>query len=119
MPLITSIATSRLMLSIQDLAAHLRLDATWLLSNAELSRIRWRQGSSDGELIVEIESVEASSESEVELGNLAGKTRVYVTTAEEIPIRRTFSPTPPRLEKGKFPLCGGGKPVSGWEEDVL
>ncbi|KAJ3485227.1 hypothetical protein NLI96_g5110 [Meripilus lineatus] len=47
------------MLRLQSLAAGLQLDSRWLLNNAELSRVRWRKGSHDGELIVEIDCVEA------------------------------------------------------------
>ena len=46
------------MLSIQSLAAGLNPDSRWLLNNAELSRVRWRKGAHDGELIVEVEAVE-------------------------------------------------------------
>lgn len=53
---LTSVSVSRLMLSIRSLAAGLQLDPVWLLSNAELSRVHWRRGAHDGELIVEIDA---------------------------------------------------------------
>ena len=37
------------------------MDPKWLLSHAELSRVRWRKGSHDGELIVEVECAEVPS----------------------------------------------------------
>lgn len=54
----SSVAVSRLMLRLQTLAAGLHLDSRWLLNNAELSRVRWRKGAHDGELIVEVDAVE-------------------------------------------------------------
>ncbi|KAJ3478286.1 hypothetical protein NLI96_g9867 [Meripilus lineatus] len=56
---VTSVAVARLMLSIQSLAAGLKVEPTWLLSHAELSRVRWRRGAHEAELIVEIDSAEA------------------------------------------------------------
>ncbi|KAG6379678.1 hypothetical protein JVT61DRAFT_10199 [Boletus reticuloceps] len=41
------------MLSIKSLAATLHVDPGWLLNHAELSRVHWRQGSTDGEIVVE------------------------------------------------------------------
>ncbi|KAH8094644.1 hypothetical protein BXZ70DRAFT_1033918 [Cristinia sonorae] len=58
----TSIAVSRLILSMHSLAANLSLDPKWLLNNAELSRVRWRKGSRDGEIIVEVDSAESEME---------------------------------------------------------
>ncbi|KAF8899373.1 hypothetical protein BD779DRAFT_1488474 [Infundibulicybe gibba] len=49
----TSIATSRLLFSIHSLAAHIGSDSAWLLNNAELSRVGWKQGAHEGEIIVE------------------------------------------------------------------
>ncbi|KAL6307806.1 hypothetical protein BKA93DRAFT_815776 [Sparassis latifolia] len=65
-----SIATSHLMLSIRSLAANLSIDPNWLLNNAELSRVQWRKGAHDGELIVEIGPRE---EDEVELSDVTEK----------------------------------------------
>lgn len=47
------------MLSLHSLAAFLEIDSDLLLSDAELSRVQWRTGHRAGELIVEIEAVEA------------------------------------------------------------
>ncbi|KAL4263954.1 DUF6533 domain-containing protein [Pleurotus pulmonarius] len=52
---ITSVCVSRIMLSIQSLAAKLGSDTAWLLNNVELSRVRWRHGAHEGELIVDLE----------------------------------------------------------------
>lgn len=49
----TSIAVSRVMLSIHSIAAHLGSDTAWLLNNVELSRVGWRQGATEGEIIVD------------------------------------------------------------------
>ncbi|KAF8899372.1 hypothetical protein BD779DRAFT_1667050 [Infundibulicybe gibba] len=49
----TSIATSRLLFSIHSLATHIGSDSAWLLNNAELSRVGWKQGAHEGEIIVE------------------------------------------------------------------
>ncbi|KAJ6601044.1 hypothetical protein DFH09DRAFT_900529 [Mycena vulgaris] len=49
----TSIAASRVMLSIHSLAAKLGSDSAWLLNNIELSRVPWRRGATDGEIIVD------------------------------------------------------------------
>ncbi|KAF8899374.1 hypothetical protein BD779DRAFT_1667052 [Infundibulicybe gibba] len=49
----TSIATSRLLFSIHSLAAHVGSDSAWLLNNAELSRVGWKQGAHEGEIIIE------------------------------------------------------------------
>ncbi|KAH9923677.1 uncharacterized protein B0H18DRAFT_1014600 [Fomitopsis serialis] len=64
---VSCVAVSRLMLSIHSLASHLSMDLSMLLSTAELSRIRWKRGMHDGELIVEIDTVEG-----VELDGLMG-----------------------------------------------
>ncbi|KAJ7760136.1 hypothetical protein DFH07DRAFT_957787 [Mycena maculata] len=49
----TSIAASRVMFSIHSLAAKLGSDSAWLLNNVELSRVPWRQGATEGEIIVD------------------------------------------------------------------
>ncbi|KAJ7839903.1 hypothetical protein B0H13DRAFT_1649950 [Mycena leptocephala] len=49
----TSIAASRVMLSIHSLAAKLGSDSAWLLNNIELSRVPWRRGATEGEIIVD------------------------------------------------------------------
>jgi len=49
----TSVAVSRVMFSIHSLAHKLGSDSAWLLNNVELSRVGWRRGAREGELIVE------------------------------------------------------------------
>lgn len=61
----TSVAVSQLILNMQSLAANLDLDPKWLLNNAELSRVRWRKGSRDGELIVEVDVAEEDPDMEL------------------------------------------------------
>ena len=57
------------MLSIRSLAAQLSLsmDHDMVLSTAELSRVRWRRGKHDRELIVDVDTVEG-----VDMGSLDG-----------------------------------------------
>ncbi|KAK7043710.1 hypothetical protein VNI00_008322 [Paramarasmius palmivorus] len=62
----TSIAVSRVMFSIHSLAAHLGSDTGFLLSNVELSRVGWRKGTTEGEIIVERWIDEESSDHDVE-----------------------------------------------------
>ncbi|TBU48275.1 hypothetical protein BD309DRAFT_1015745 [Dichomitus squalens] len=56
---LSSIAVSRLMLGIRSLAAELSLEPDWLLNNTELSRVNWKRGPRNGEIIVEIDTIEA------------------------------------------------------------
>ncbi|KAJ7146487.1 hypothetical protein C8R44DRAFT_15691 [Mycena epipterygia] len=49
----TSIAASRVMLSIHSLADKLGSDSAWLLNNIELSRVPWRRGATEGEILVD------------------------------------------------------------------
>ncbi|KAG6916861.1 hypothetical protein DXG01_004842 [Tephrocybe rancida] len=60
----TSIAVSRVMFSIHSLAHRLGSDSAWLLSNVELSRVGWRKGAHEGELIVESYTVYDDVESD-------------------------------------------------------
>ena len=46
------------MLGIGSLASHLDTDPDTLLSTAELSRVTWRRGAYDGEIIVDVGTVE-------------------------------------------------------------
>jgi hypothetical protein len=62
----TSIATSRIMLSIHSLASKLGSDTGWLLNHAELSRMKYRNGAHEGELIIERYSVESDDFGDVE-----------------------------------------------------
>ncbi|KAJ8507157.1 hypothetical protein ONZ45_g10446 [Pleurotus djamor] len=59
---ITSVCVSRIMLSIQSLAASLGSDTAWLLNNVELSRVNWRHGAHEGELIVDLDPAYAEEE---------------------------------------------------------
>ncbi|KAL1680502.1 hypothetical protein EV122DRAFT_262240 [Schizophyllum commune] len=49
----TSVALSRVFLSIHSLAAKLGSAAPWALNSVELSRLSWRPGSTEGEIVVE------------------------------------------------------------------
>ncbi|TRM70187.1 hypothetical protein BD626DRAFT_476571 [Schizophyllum amplum] len=49
----TSVALSRVLLSVHSLAAKLGSRTPWALNNIELSRLSWRQGSTEGEIVVE------------------------------------------------------------------
>ncbi|KAG8216455.1 hypothetical protein J3R82DRAFT_6562 [Butyriboletus roseoflavus] len=42
------------MLSIKSLAATMHVDPGWLLNHAELSRVHWRHGAVEGEIVVEM-----------------------------------------------------------------
>ncbi|KAH8094645.1 hypothetical protein BXZ70DRAFT_1009940 [Cristinia sonorae] len=74
----TSIAVSRLILSMHSLAANLSLDPKWLLNNAELSRVQWRKGSRDGEIIVEVNPAEP----ELELGAVVSAAKAQLSEEE-------------------------------------
>ncbi|KIK98706.1 hypothetical protein PAXRUDRAFT_799108 [Paxillus rubicundulus Ve08.2h10] len=50
----TVVSVCRAMLSIRSLAAAWHVDSTWLLNHAELSRVQWRRGANEGELVVEM-----------------------------------------------------------------
>lgn len=52
---VISVAVTRSMLTLRNLAARLHVDPGWLLSHSELSRVHHRQGVHDGELLVEID----------------------------------------------------------------
>jgi hypothetical protein len=54
---ITSIGVSRVLFSIHSLADKLGSDSAWLLNNVELSRVGWKRGAHDGELIIERNTV--------------------------------------------------------------
>jgi hypothetical protein len=46
------------MLSIRSLAATYHVDPAWLLNHAELSRVQWRRGASEGEIYVEVDDLD-------------------------------------------------------------
>ncbi|KAH7917205.1 hypothetical protein BV22DRAFT_1052602, partial [Leucogyrophana mollusca] len=50
-----TVAVCHTMLSLRTLAAKLHVDPGWLLSHSELSRIRYRRGANEGELLVDID----------------------------------------------------------------
>ncbi|KAH9829508.1 uncharacterized protein C8Q71DRAFT_863265 [Rhodofomes roseus] len=58
---VSSVSVSRLILSIRSLASQLSMDPDTLLSTAELSRITWKRGAYDGEIVVEINTIEEDS----------------------------------------------------------
>ncbi|KAJ7589631.1 hypothetical protein C8J56DRAFT_1076364 [Mycena floridula] len=61
---VTAIAMSRVMFSIHSLAACLGSDTAWLLNNVELSRVNWRKGATEGEIIVDRWSAEEDTDEE-------------------------------------------------------
>jgi len=67
----TSVAASRVMLSIHSLAAKLGSDSAWLLNNIELSRVPWRRGATEGEIIVDRFGARARDDDEDDDGDLA------------------------------------------------
>lgn len=50
---LTIVSVCRAMLSIKSLAVTLHVDPGWLLNHAELSRVHWHQGTTEGEIVVE------------------------------------------------------------------
>ncbi|KAG1796635.1 uncharacterized protein HD556DRAFT_277295 [Suillus plorans] len=50
----TAVSICRAMLSIRCLAATYHVDPAWLLNHAELSRVQWRRGHTEGEIYVEV-----------------------------------------------------------------
>ncbi|KAH0834819.1 hypothetical protein J3R83DRAFT_10428 [Lanmaoa asiatica] len=51
---LTVVSVCRAMLSIKSLAATVHVDPGWLLNHAELSRVHWRRGETEGEIMVEM-----------------------------------------------------------------
>ncbi|KAG2107385.1 uncharacterized protein F5147DRAFT_203823 [Suillus discolor] len=54
----TVVSVCRAMLSIRSLAATHHVDPAWLLNHAELSRVQWRRGTSEGEIYVEVDEMD-------------------------------------------------------------
>ncbi|KAG2141125.1 uncharacterized protein EDB93DRAFT_1089574, partial [Suillus bovinus] len=54
----TVVSVCRAMLSIRSLAATYHVDPAWLLNHAELSRVQWRRGVSEGEIYVEVDELD-------------------------------------------------------------
>ncbi|KAH7912212.1 hypothetical protein BJ138DRAFT_1148820 [Hygrophoropsis aurantiaca] len=50
------VSVCRAMLSIRSLAETWHVEPEWLLNHAELSRVQWKQGGTEGELLVELGS---------------------------------------------------------------
>ncbi|KAM5539347.1 hypothetical protein V8D89_006981 [Ganoderma adspersum] len=104
---LSSVAVSRLMLSIRCLAASLSLQPDWLLNNTELNRVNWKHGSHDGELIVEVDAFEDLEMDEIESptdkrpqGSLVHVSRVGVPNHPVYPGTRDYK-SPPRVKKKK------------------
>ncbi|GLB43656.1 hypothetical protein LshimejAT787_1401680 [Lyophyllum shimeji] len=72
----TSIGVSRVMLSIHSLADKLGSDSAWLLSNVELSRVGWRRGAHEGEIIVERHTVYADDDLESDVRSVSTKSSI-------------------------------------------
>jgi len=77
----TSIGVSRVLFSIHSLADKLGSDSAWLLNNVELSRVGWRRGTHDGELIIERHTVysEDDVESKFDSASLSGRSLLKTT----------------------------------------
>jgi hypothetical protein len=63
---ITSVAISRLMLNLRSLASRLGYDEEWIFNNVEISRLNWKKGEREGEIIVEVDD-HYEDEQDVEL----------------------------------------------------
>ncbi|KAG1722032.1 uncharacterized protein EDB91DRAFT_227096 [Suillus paluster] len=50
----TVVSVCRAMLSVRSLAATYHVDPAWLLNHAELSRVQWKRGATEGEIVVEV-----------------------------------------------------------------
>ena len=121
---ITSVSVSRVMLSIQSFAAGLRVDPKWLLSHAELSRVQWRKGSHEGELIVEIECVEVPGHdfrvpppvsNAVVLRNTPSRDRPYYTPLESPRDRTSPDRFPPELiRERRMSIAGSPTELPGY-----
>ncbi|KAH7884353.1 hypothetical protein F5I97DRAFT_1778610, partial [Phlebopus sp. FC_14] len=48
------ISVCRAMLSIRSLASTGHVAPAWLLNHAEMSRVQWRRGAAEGEIVVEM-----------------------------------------------------------------
>jgi hypothetical protein len=61
----TAISVCRAMLSIKSFTVTYHVDLAWLLNHAELSRVQWRGGASEGEIFVESSDMEVYSRSQL------------------------------------------------------
>ncbi|KAN0085886.1 hypothetical protein V8E55_007020 [Tylopilus felleus] len=50
---LTIVSVCRAMLAMKSLATTLHVDPGWLLNHAELSRVHWRRGATEGEIVVD------------------------------------------------------------------
>ncbi|KAG2340673.1 hypothetical protein BDR05DRAFT_915442 [Suillus weaverae] len=64
----TIVSVCHALLSIRSISATLHVDPAWLLNHAELSRVQWTKGNSEGEIFVELDS---SSNTELPMANLS------------------------------------------------
>lgn len=78
----TSIAVTRILFSIHSLAEKLGSDSAWLLTHVQLSRVGWRRGAHEGEIIVERDTTydDDDLESKDSYPMKAGSVRSLVTT---------------------------------------
>ncbi|KAG1775960.1 hypothetical protein EV702DRAFT_1113974 [Suillus placidus] len=64
----TIVSVCHALLSIRSISATLHVDPAWLLNHAELSRVQWTKGNSEGEIFVELDG---SSNTELPMTNLS------------------------------------------------
>lgn len=64
----TLVSVCHALLSIRSISATLHVDPAWLLNHAELSRVQWTKGNSDGEIFVEFDG---SGPTELPMTNLS------------------------------------------------
>ncbi|KAI0640252.1 hypothetical protein C8Q77DRAFT_1045330 [Trametes polyzona] len=113
---IAAVSVSRLMLSIRSLAERLSVSPDWLLNNTELSRVNWKPGTRNGELIVEIDPIEDVEMASVEEKRAASPavytTRVGVLDHPVYPGTRDYK-APPRQKKSKVAFRDGERSSAG------
>lgn len=73
----TIVSVCHALLSIRSISATLHVDPAWLLNHAELSRVRWTKGNSEGEIFVELDS--------------SGNTELHMTNISHAPAPDTVS----------------------------
>ncbi|KAG1871190.1 hypothetical protein C8R48DRAFT_596187, partial [Suillus tomentosus] len=61
----TTVSVCRAMLSIKSFTVTYHVDPAWLLNHAELSRVQWRRGISEGEIFVESSDMEVDPRSKL------------------------------------------------------
>lgn len=65
----TSIAMSRVLFSIHSLAANIGSSSAWLLNNVELSRVKWKKGAHEGEILVDYNTIESCDSLDLQRNN--------------------------------------------------